>query len=89
MKNENESNGSQNTLAERMVALNRVLLGEYLKGLTSDPPAVRRKAVRGLASLGSVAQEAIPALQRALKDPDAKVRQAAAWSLQHIGLDNP
>jgi HEAT repeat protein len=85
MKSEKESDASQSTLAERMLALNRVLLGAYLKGLTSDRPAVRRKAARGLANLGSIAQEAVPALERALKDPDVKVRQAAAWSLRHIG----
>ena len=75
---------ADDTLAGRMLALNQMLLGQYLKGLGSESPQVRRKSIRGLESLRSLAVVAIPALEKALEDEDLKVRKAAAAALQSI-----
>jgi HEAT repeat protein len=79
-----EPRDSQATLTDRILALNRQLLREYLKGLGSDNPRVRKKSARGLGRLGGLAAEAIPTLEACLKDPDAKVRDVAAWALDAI-----
>ena len=75
---------ADDTLAGRMLALNQVLLGQYLKGLGDESPQVRRKSIRGLASLRGLAVVAIPALEKALEDKDLKVRTAAASALGTI-----
>jgi HEAT repeat protein len=75
---------ADDTLAGRMLALNQKLLGQYLKGLENDSPQVRRKSIRGLESLRSLAVVAIPALEKALEDQNLQVRKAAAAALQSI-----
>ena len=75
---------ADDTLAGRMLALNQMLLGEYLKGLGDASPQVRRKCIRGLESLGGLAVVAIPALEKALEDEDLTVRKAAAAALGTI-----
>ena len=75
---------ADDTLAGRMLALNQVLLGQYLKGLGDESPQVRRKSIRGLESLRGLAVVAIPALETALEDKDLKVREAAAAALGTI-----
>jgi hypothetical protein len=79
-----EPRDSEATLTERILALNRQLLREYVKGLTSDNPRVRKKSARGLGRLASLAAEAIPALEPCLTDRDPRVRDAAAWALDAI-----
>jgi len=79
-----ESKDSQATLTERILALNRHLLREYVKGLTSDNPRIRKKSARGLGRLGGLAAEAIPALEVCLTDRDLKVRDAVACALDAI-----
>ena len=75
---------ADDTLAGRMLALNQMLLGQYLKGLGDESPQVRRKSIRGLASLRGLAVVAIPALEKALEDKNLKVREAAAAALEAI-----
>ena len=75
---------ADDTLAGRMLALNQVLLGQYLKGLGDASPRVRRKSIRGLESLRGLAVVAIPALEKALEDEDLTVRKAAAAALGTI-----
>ncbi len=75
---------ADDTFAGRMLALNQKLLGLYLKGLGDESPQVRRKSIRGLESLRSLAVVAIPALEKALEDKDLKVRKAAAAALASI-----
>lgn len=79
-----EAKDRNDTLAQRMLALNQVLLAQYMNGLRNDNPRVRRKSVRGLASLGSLAEGAIPTLELLLKDKDRKVREAVAEALKSI-----
>jgi HEAT repeat protein len=79
-----ESNDSQAILAERMLALDRELLRQYLRGLRSDNPRVRKKSARGLGRLGGLASEAVPTLEACLTDRDFRVRDAAAWALDAI-----
>ena len=75
---------ADDTLAGRMLALNQKLLGLYLKGVENESPQVRRKSIRGLASLRGLAVVAIPALEKALEDKDLTVRKAAGAALQSI-----
>jgi HEAT repeat protein len=48
---------------------------------------VRRKAADGLARLGAFADtsSAVPAMMRAMKDPDPKMREYLAWALHRAG----
>lgn len=55
---------------------------EALKGKQGGD--VRRSAAVGLGYFGEQAREAIPALQAALHDHDARVREAAAVALSRI-----
>ena len=79
-----ETKDSQAILTERMLALDRELLRQYLKGLRSDNPRVRKKSASGLGTLGGLAGEAIPALEACLTDGDSRVRVTAAWALVAI-----
>jgi HEAT repeat protein len=79
---------SQEHLAERMLALNELLVHQYMKGLKDGSPRVRRKSVHGLESLGGLARVAIPCLELLLKDPDRKVREAAASALRVIETES-
>ncbi|MBI3467703.1 MAG: HEAT repeat domain-containing protein [Planctomycetes bacterium] len=72
------------TLAQRILALNQKLLGEYMKKLESESWQVRVKSARGLGSLQSIAAPAIPALEELLRDKDHRVRKAAALALASI-----
>jgi HEAT repeat protein len=71
-----------------MSRVNERLLPLYVAGLDSERWRVRRKAARGLATLGTVAAEAIPALKRiAERDADSRVREAAAETLKRLGAE--
>jgi HEAT repeat protein len=75
-------------LVNQMLALNERLLAAYLAELRSENWRARRKAVRGLANLGAVAKEAIPALREtAEKDSDRRVREAARVALERLEPD--
>src|SRR5262245_33626648 len=50
----------------------------------SEDPAIRRRALRALARLQDPA--ALPALERALGDPDPAVRDEAAFAMETLGL---
>jgi len=52
--------------------------------LTGNDAAVRREASEALAAVGAVAQDAVPALRGALKDPDADVRRNAVAALAKL-----
>ena len=79
-----ESKDSQGTLTQCILALNRQLLREYVKGLGSDNPRVRKKSARGLGRLRGLAAEAIPKLEACLRDGNPKVRDAVARALDAI-----
>lgn len=46
--------------------------------------SVRFAAASALGNIGPSARDAVPALTAGLKDPDADVRRASGWALQHI-----
>jgi HEAT repeat protein len=83
-----ETKESKESLADQMLALNEVLLHQRMKGLQNPNPKVRRKAARGLLGLGKVAEKAIPLLEALREDPDRKVREAAAETLNSINSDS-
>jgi HEAT repeat protein len=72
------------TLAQSILALNKKLLGEYLKHLGNESWQVRVKSARGLGSLKGVAVTAIPSLEDLLGDKDHRVRKAAGLALASI-----
>jgi HEAT repeat protein len=60
------------------------VLALLLKDLASSDEKVRRAAAYVLGQVGAAARSAAPELQKALKDPSADVRQAAAVALDKI-----
>jgi hypothetical protein len=73
-----------NDLARGMEALNEKLLGAYLRRIGDGNPRVRRKAARGLGSLGPFAAEAVPVLESLCSDRHPGVRDCARWALAKI-----
>ncbi len=68
-------------------ALSKMLFQAYMKDLQSDNPRRRRKGVKGLESLREFTREAIPVLEKAIKDQDFRVWQAAAAALETLHSD--
>jgi HEAT repeat protein len=62
---------------------------ELVELLASADLLTRRDAARALGRIGSEAQSAIPALTRALEDPNSQVRQAAIIAITRIDVDAP
>lgn len=62
-------------------------LPELVRGLRGSSSIDRLRAAKGLARLGGLAREALPALVTALTDDDAKVREAAAHAIGVMGLE--
>ena len=60
-------------------------LPDLVRALRSKAPVDRVRAAKDLGRLGWLAREAIPALVAALKDDDAKVREAAAQAVGQMG----
>lgn len=56
-----------------------------LNGLDSPNPGTRASAAMSLAKMGPDAQDAVPALAKALGDRDLNVRYFAATALQAVG----
>lgn len=56
-------------------------LTSLIQSLKAGDPVERRRAAAALNVLGPEAQDAVPALREAIKDPDAEVRMWAALSL--------
>lgn len=56
----------------------------YLKALESKDPLVRKQVALTLGDLGAKARSAMPALRKALLDPDEGVQRAAAAALEKI-----
>jgi HEAT repeat protein len=71
------------TLAQRKADAAQVVpaLIETLKDKEGD---IRRSAALGLGSFGEQARDAIPALEKAQSDRDARVREAAGKALSRI-----
>jgi HEAT repeat protein len=60
--------------------------------LADSRPGIRRLAAEGLGKIGSASQTAMPALEKALKDQDDRVREAATQAIeliQHEVLSKP
>ena len=57
---------------------------DLIKLLEGPNPGRRWEAALTLAALGPVARDAVPALEKALEDPDELVRKAAAQALMEI-----
>ena len=62
-------------------------LGVLIEALGDSSVEIRLRAVDALADLGEVDPRIIPALQMATNDPDVKVREQAAWTLEAIEWD--
>jgi HEAT repeat protein len=62
-------------------------LPDLIRALRGKTPTDRARAARDLGRLGWLARDAMPALLAALKDEDAKVREAAAQALGQMGPD--
>jgi HEAT repeat protein len=71
-------------LARAIRALNEKLLGAYLRRVGDRNPRIRRKAAKGLGSLGPLAAEAVPALESLCRDRHPAVRDSARWALAKI-----
>jgi len=52
----------------------------------SERPPVRQAATEALASIGSAAKAAVPALVRNLEDPQREIRSATIVALARIGM---
>jgi hypothetical protein len=61
----------------------------YVRLLHDDDPVVRKRAAVALQRLGTKAKEAVPALEKALLDPDDGVRKAAAAALEAVDPTGP
>ncbi len=59
-------------------------LDVLIVALHNDAPGVRRTAARALGRLGAAAARSEPALVAAIEDPDAEVRQTAAWAIRQV-----
>ncbi len=55
-----------------------------IAGLSSPLPVARRGAAEALRDMGPLARQALPALQKAMQDSDASVREAAAEAANSI-----
>jgi len=55
---------------------------------SQEPIWVRCAAAEALAAFGSEAQDALPALLRALRHPDPDLRAYSVWALESVGCDN-
>jgi HEAT repeat protein len=60
-------------------------LDEWLEAQSDSQPEVRSRAARALSNVGPAVPEVVPALIRALEDPDAGVRSQAALALLKFG----
>jgi HEAT repeat protein len=60
-------------------------LDEWLEAQADGQPEVRARAVRALSNVGPSIPEVVPALIRALEDPDADVRGQAVLALLKFG----
>jgi HEAT repeat protein len=56
-----------------------------VKALEDTNVAVRRNAARSLAAMGGKAEDALPALNVALRDPKEEVQQEVATALAKVG----
>jgi hypothetical protein len=72
------------SLASGQAALDAILTRSYLQCLDSDSWRVRRKGIHGLVSNTHVDGVAVERIETLLKDPDARVRQAAQIALAQI-----
>src|SRR5262245_3857526 len=64
--------------------LERLLLGVYLKQLTSPSWRVRKKGARGLGLMGEAASDALPLLEKLMDDSDPRVSEAASEAVGKI-----
>src|SRR5262249_13689072 len=62
-------------------------LPDLIRTLRCKSPIDRVRAAKDLGRLGWLARDAMPALVTALKDDDAKVREAAAQAVGQMGPD--
>lgn len=62
-------------------------LDDLIVRLTDPDPDVRREVASAIGALGSTASKAAPALRRAWRDEDGRVRAAAVRGLRQVGLD--
>jgi HEAT repeat protein len=62
-------------------------VAELERMLEGPDPAAQVQGAFGLGRLGAAARPAAPALMRALKSPDALVRQQAAGALGQVGAE--
>lgn len=62
-------------------------LAEWVDLLGSEDAAERASAAQQIGQLGAEAAEAVPALVKAVADPDPQVRVYAAWALARLSTD--
>ncbi len=73
-------------LSPSIEALQEKLLRAYLAGLENSNPRIRKKAARGLGSMGPAAAAAVPALNALGGDGNSAVREAVHWALSRIAV---
>ena len=66
-----------------------VATGDWVAALKSSVPLERRLAAHALAEIGPAAREAVPALTKALRDPESFVRMWAAAALARVRNGEP
>ncbi len=81
---QSESPAARRRAAEALAWMGQPGMAGLVDALSDPAAEVRRTAARGLGRLGHAAREAEPALLRAVNDPDAAVRGAAAMALKQI-----
>jgi HEAT repeat protein len=86
LKNQDEAVRIQaaNALAEDPPLDDEVAPAALAAALTDSSPYVRTGAARALGALGAKAEGAVPALEKAQKDKDGQVAQAATEALEKI-----
>ena len=81
------AHGDDRTKCQAVEALGWIgpaAVGPLIDALVNPNPPTRRSAARALGRLGAAAKEAEPALVKAVNDPQAEVRDAAAEALRQI-----
>jgi HEAT repeat protein len=73
-----------NAAAETLVQIGPPAIATLINSLDARPPTARKLALACLAKLGPAAKDAVPSIEKRLKDDDAEVRKLAEIALARI-----